>query len=96
MRRIHIAPSALSALIERATSDTGPFAHDADTAMRIGVTPSHLRQLKTGRRQGRSAELRAAIAEVLGVATWTFECSCPTPGQRTCESRLLPVSEEAA
>lgn len=96
MSRSHIAPSALSTLIERATSQAGPFAHAAEAAMHIGITPGHLHDLKTGRRQGRSPVLREAIAETLGVATWTFECSCLTPGQRTCESRLPSVSEEAA
>lgn len=96
MRRTHIAASALSALIERATSDTGPFAHAAETAMRIGITPGHLHDLKTGRRQGRSPELREAIADTLGVAPWTFECSCLTPGQRTCDARLNVEGREAA
>lgn len=96
MSRSHIAPSALSALIERATSHAGPFAHAAEAAMHIGITPGHLHDLRTGRRQGRSRELREAIAETLGVATWTFECSCSSPGQRTCESRLPFKDRRAA
>lgn len=95
MRNQHIAATALSALVERATSESGPFAHAAEAAMRIGITPGHLHDLKTGRRQGRSPELRRLIADTFGVATWTFECSCSTPGQRTCESRIESEREAA-
>lgn len=95
MTTTHISARALSDLIERAIAEPGPYAHAAEAAMHIGITPGHLHDLRTGRRQGRSPDLRRQVAETLGVATWTFECNCSTPGQRTCESRVRSEREAA-